>query len=366
MTRYPKAISYWLIIGLVMVFFQVVIGGVTRLTGSGLSITRWEIVTGTLPPLNADQWEAAFDLYKETPQYEKINEGMDMASFKFIYFWEYFHRLWARLMGFVFLVPLLIFWRKGWIDRYLGQRLAVIFILAALAASFGWIMVASGLIERPWVNAYKLTLHLGIALSLVAYLFWTLLRVSYPRPVAGTNILPYSGVAWFGGILVFQLLLGGVMSGMKAALFYPTWPDMNGLIFPEVLRDLSNYRWAQMVDYDQGGFAVAIIQFLHRTTAYVLVFLGIAISGILLRKSLSRPLYLGTAIWLALLFVQVGLGIATVLNSQGTIPVDLGVYHQAGALLLMMATLFIGYHGKGDVSDASFTQEYRKQIPAEA
>jgi cytochrome c oxidase assembly protein subunit 15 len=365
MTRYPKAVSYWLIIGLIMVFFQVVIGGVTRLTGSGLSITRWEIVTGTLPPLNADQWDEAFELYKETPQYEKINEGMDMSSFQFIYFWEYFHRLWARLMGFVFLIPLFIFWRKGWIDRYLGKRLAVIFFLAALAASFGWIMVASGLIERPWVNAYKLTLHLGIALSLVAYLFWTILRVTYPRPLAGTNHLPFRGVAWFGGILIIQLLLGGVMSGMKAALFYPTWPDMNGMIIPEVLRDAGAYRWSQLVNYDEGGFAVALIQFLHRSTAYILVLLGIALSGILLRKSLSRPLYLGTIVWLVLLFVQVGLGIATVLNSQATIPVDLGVYHQAGALLLMMATLFIGYHGKGEPIEAPFTLENTKQVPAE-
>ena len=156
-----------------MVFIQIVVGGITRLTGSGLSITKWEIITGTLPPMNDAQWEEAFDLYKVTPQYEKINEGMSMKQFKFIYFWEYIHRLWGRFMGIVFIIPFLIFWRKGWIDKKLMSRLAWVIPMAALVASFGWIMVASGLNDRPWVNTYKLTLHLSLALILYAYLLWT-------------------------------------------------------------------------------------------------------------------------------------------------------------------------------------------------
>ena len=160
--KYRKAVKVWLIIGLVMIFFQVVIGGVTRLTGSGLSITKWEIVTGTLPPLSDSQWLEEFELYKATPQYQKINEGMSLSDFKFIYFWEYFHRLWARSMGFVFLFPFLFFWWKGWIDKPLMQRLGITVLLAAIVASFGWIMVASGLIDRPWVIAYKLTSRLSI------------------------------------------------------------------------------------------------------------------------------------------------------------------------------------------------------------
>ena len=160
-------VKVWLLVGIIMIFFQVVIGGVTRLTGSGLSITKWEIILGTFPPVNAQQWMEAFDLYKATPQYQQINEGMNLKEFKFIYFWEYFHRLWARLMGFVFLIPFLLFYFRGFFDKWLTKRLVIVFLLAALVASFGWIMVASGLIHRPWVNAYKLTMHLSLALVFI-------------------------------------------------------------------------------------------------------------------------------------------------------------------------------------------------------
>ena len=161
-------VKIWLVIGLVMIFFQIIIGGITRLTGSGLSITKWEIETGAIPPLNHDQWQDEFELYKRTPQYQKINQGMDLSRFKWIYFWEYLHRLWARSMGFVFLIPLVIFWLKGYLGvKGLKKDLLIVFLLAALVGMFGWIMVGSGLVERPWVNAYKLSIHLGLALITV-------------------------------------------------------------------------------------------------------------------------------------------------------------------------------------------------------
>jgi heme a synthase len=171
-----KWITTWLFIGVVMVFFQILLGGITRLTGSGLSITRWEIVTGTVPPLNATEWQEAFDLYKETPQYQQINAGMSLSQFKFIFFWEYLHRLWARTMGFVFLFPFIFFlWRRS-LSKEILRRLLVVVILAAVAALFGWIMVASGLINRPWVNAYKLTVHLCLGISLFIFLGYTWLK----------------------------------------------------------------------------------------------------------------------------------------------------------------------------------------------
>ena len=174
--KYNRIVKAWLIIGIIMLFFQIIIGGVTRITGSGLSITKWEIVTGTFPPLTESKWQEEFDAYKKTPQYQKINKGMmlgsvfDSSSFKFIYFWEYFHRLWARLMGFVFVIPLLFFYVKKWVDKKLLVKLSYVFLGATLAAFFGWIMVASGLKERPWVNAYNLSLHLGIALLTLGFL----------------------------------------------------------------------------------------------------------------------------------------------------------------------------------------------------
>ena len=184
---YNKYIKAWLIAGLVLLFFQIVIGGITRITGSGLSITKWEIVTGTLPPLNDSAWQQEFDLYKETPQYNMINQGMNLDKFKFIYFWEYFHRLWARIMGIIFIIPLIFFIFKKWIDKDLLRRMGYVFFSAMLAAIFGWIMVASGLVERPWVNAYKLSLHLGIALMTLGFLLWTTFHVFYDGKIKNEN-----------------------------------------------------------------------------------------------------------------------------------------------------------------------------------
>lgn len=340
-TRYPKAVKVWLIIGLVMIFFQVVIGGVTRLTGSGLSITKWEIVTGTFPPMSAKQWEKEFDLYMATPQYQKINEGMSMGEFKFIYFWEYFHRLWARSMGFVFMIPLFIFWRKKWIDRPLYKQLGIVFLLAALVASFGWIMVASGLINRPWVNAYKLTMHLSLAFILYSYLLWTTFRVTLPHLKVINNSMLKKGILLILGILSLQIIFGGVVSGMKAGLFYPTWPDMNGEWIPSILLDGSEWTVDNFVQYDQGGFMAAFIQLVHRSTAYLLTIIVLAYFFRVRKLNISKEFQLGLYLLVSMLIIQVLLGIFTVINSLGSIPVGLGVMHQGGALVLLSITLFL-------------------------
>lgn len=344
---YPRAIRIWLAIGVFMVFMQVVIGGITRLTGSGLSITKWEIVTGTLPPMNAAQWEEAFDLYKATPQYQKINEGMSMGEFKFIYFWEYFHRLWARLMGFVFAIPFLIFWRKGWLDKMLRRRLLVVVGMAAVVASFGWIMVASGLVERPWVNAYKLTMHLSLALILFGYLLWTTFKVFQPYTQLFHSNFLKKGALLLLVVLAIQLVLGGIMSGMKAALFYPTWPDMAGEAIPALLFDPGQWTAQNFVEYDRTPFMSALIQTMHRGTAYLLIIIGLyyVVRGFSLSTS---PLFRrGLLLFAGLLVLQVVLGILTVINSVGQVPVDLGVYHQAGALLLLGSLLYVNYQLSG-------------------
>ena len=341
---YSNWIKAWLITGLIMVFFQVVIGGITRLTGSGLSITKWEIVLGTFPPLNSGQWEEAFDLYKATPQYEKINAGMSMQDFKFIYFWEYIHRLWARLMGFVFLIPFITFWLRGMFDKMLKIRLVVVFLLAALVASFGWIMVASGLINRPWVNAYKLTMHLSLALVLYAYLYWTTLKVLIPN----TSKLGISWIRNFGlSILVLlatQIVLGGIMSGMKAGLNFPTWPAIDGGIIPKVLLDSNMWTLENFENYDNGtAFMPALIQFLHRNLAYLLTLL-ISIFVIIILKLKTNPLLrISSFILILLLATQVLLGILTLLNCIGRVPLLFGVLHQAFALLLLSAMLLQYY-----------------------
>ncbi|MEL7121241.1 MAG: COX15/CtaA family protein [Bacteroidota bacterium] len=340
---YPNAIKVWLVVGLFMIFVQVVVGGITRLTGSGLSITKWEIVTGTLPPLNAAQWEEEFELYKATPQYEKINEGITLPYFKFIYFWEYIHRLWARLMGFVFIIPFAIFYFKGWFDRKLLRQLGVVIMMAATVASFGWIMVASGLINRPWVNAYKLTMHLSLAFMLYSYLLWTTLRVIQPYPQVINNKSVKKWVLFLTVTAAIQIVIGGIMSGMKAALFYPTWPDMNGEIIPAILFNLSEWNASNFINYDTGSFMAAFVQTTHRLIAYLLFFSGLAFFFTFARVTLNNHFKKGMMVFLSLLGIQVFLGIMTLLYSVGTIPVGLGVMHQAGALLLFSSLIYWCY-----------------------
>lgn len=346
--NYPRIVKAWLIIGVVMIIGQVVIGGITRLTGSGLSITKWEIVTGTLPPMNAAQWEAEFDLYKATPQYAKINEGMSLSEFKFIYFWEYFHRLWARLMGFVFAIPFFFFWYKGWLDRPLMRRLGITVLLAAIVASFGWIMVASGLIDRPWVNAYKLTMHLSLACILYSYLLWTTYKVLQPNPLR----FPHSVLkTWAKAITVVtavQIVLGGVMSGAKAGLYFPSWPDMNGKMIPEVLLKTEMWTVENLVNYDATLFLPALVQFVHRGTAYLLVIMVLYFAIQLLRKTQNSLIKRGVFLLVSMLIIQISLGIITVVNSIGTVPVSWGVLHQAGALFLLSVVLFLDYQLLGD------------------
>jgi len=341
---YPRAVKIWLMIGVFMVFMQVVIGGVTRLTGSGLSITEWDIVFGAVPPLNAAEWTVEFEKYKATPQYQKINEGMSMADFKFIYFWEFFHRLWARSMGFVFLLPFLFFYFKGWIDRPLLRRLGVVVLLAALAASFGWIMVASGLVNRPWVNAYKLTLHLSIALAVYSTLFWALLTTFTHYPQVFHSLLLKKWGLWIAILLGVQIVLGGIMSGMKAGLFYPTWPQMNGEWIPAVVLQASEWNSLNFIHYDRGPFMAALIQILHRSLAYVLTIIVLWYFYKAVTNAPKGPFRSALPLLPVMIFIQVLLGIFTLLYCKGTVPVGLGVFHQAGALVLLTIVLFLNYH----------------------
>ncbi|GLR18905.1 COX15/CtaA family protein [Portibacter lacus] len=334
-----KWVKVWLYIGLIMLLGQIVIGGITRLTESGLSITKWEVVSGTLPPMNELAWEQEFDLYKQTPQYEKINEGMSLKEFKFIYFWEYFHRLWARTMGFVFLIPFLFFVSRKMLPKPLIRRLGLVVFLAALAASFGWIMVASGLIERPWVNAYKLTVHLAIGISVFIALYWAILHVEIPK-MRIIDKKTKSTARVLITLLIIQILLGGLMSGMKAGLFYPTWPDMNGEIIPQVLFNTSHWNVESIINYDTNPFMSALVQVLHRTMAYVSYAYGLFFGIKLLRRNLGAYSSVPTTIFLLLLHTQVALGIITLLMSKGSIPVLYGVLHQGFGILLLASSVY--------------------------
>lgn len=337
-----RQIGWWLLTGVVMIYFQIILGGITRLTGSGLSITQWEIITGTIPPLNSDDWNQEFEYYKETPQYHKLNHGMTLSEFKFIYFWEYIHRLWARTMGFVFAIPFAIFlYRKNFSSSFI-KKLLILVSLAALVAAFGWIMVKSGLVNRPWVDAYKLTLHLSLALVTYCYCLWLFLSVFFKKEnhfVFNDSLKKFSLTLLI--ILCCQLVLGGLMSGMKAGLLYPTFPDMQGKFIPDVLLTGSNWTFDSFLDYDTNTFAPALVQFVHRLMAYVLIIL-VAVFFFKARKNpLSTFLKVAVHLLPLLTLLQVFLGILTVLNFKGEVPVLLGVLHQAVAILLLTEMLII-------------------------
>lgn len=337
-----RSVRIWLAIGVFMVVIQVVIGGITRLTGSGLSITKWEIVTGALPPLNEAKWLEEFDLYKETPQYQKINDGMALREFKFIYFWEYFHRLWARTMGFVFIIPFFVFLWRGWLPKPFIRKLLTVVGMAAVVASFGWIMVASGLINRPWVNAYKLTLHLSLALVLFSYLLWITYESFQPEKEVINNLTLKKLAKWITAVICIQIVLGGLMSGMKAGLVAPTWPDMNGELISSVVFHKDMWNVENFVNYDSTVFMPMLVQVFHRTVAYILAGL-IIFFFIKVRRETAQPLLTGSKMMLGMLITQFILGILTIINCIGSIPVSLGVLHQGGAIILLGIALFVNY-----------------------
>lgn len=334
-------VQIWLITGLFMILIQVFIGGVTRLTGSGLSITKWEIITGSIPPLHEKDWLSEFELYKATPQYHKINKGMTLDEFKFIYFWEYFHRLWARIMGFVFLIPLIYFVSKGMISKILGLRLVKVFVLAALVASLGWIMVASGLIDRPWVSAYKLSFHLCLALVLFLYLLGVIVKeldIKYGSEFVSVHIRNYRILF----ILLFvQIFFGGMMSGMKAALVYPTWPLIGYSWIPDTVLNPDNWTAYNFSHYDKSIFLPALVHLIHRSLAYIIFFLTL----FYFYKSYSQTkwLYLKyvMGVNLTLTFCQVLFGILILMNSHGIIPLWYGVFHQIFGFILIGSCFFI-------------------------
>lgn len=343
-----KIVGTWLFIGCCMVFFQVLVGGVTRLTESGLSITQWKPLKGIVPPLNEQEWNADFELYKQKVQYKTINEGMTLGEFKWIFFWEYFHRFWARFMGFVFIIPFAFFVLKGWLDKKFFRKIGVLFLWGGLIGVYGWIMVKSGL-TGMFVPPVHLSIHLVLALSLFAYLVYMTLSVyrgdSWQLTGYDSRLIQLRRLSAAILIVLFlQIFMGGVVSGMKAGLAYPTWPDMNGQIIPSALYQLqpSTIGFTQYNAQDFWGRT--FIQFAHRVTAYTLVLLVVFFFFKSRNITADKFFKLGLNLFPVIVLLQAVIGIITVLKCVGKIPVFYGVLHQAGAMLLIAATVFVIFH----------------------
>jgi len=334
----PGPVAVWLLIGVGMMIIQVLLGGITRLTGSGLSITEWKPIMGVLPPLNNHQWNEAFDKYKQIAQYKYLNSSFTLNDFKSIFFWEWFHRLWARLLGVVFIIPFLFFLIKKRFKQEMIKPLVILFLLGALQGLVGWIMVMSGLedSDRLYVSHYRLAIHFILALGLICYALWFALDLLIPEEklTRYNSLNRFTG--WIIAIVIVQLIYGAFMAGLKAAAYAPTWPDINGSYFPRGGNPSSGI--LQFFDNP------IMVHFIHRNLAYIIVILIIAWyfkSGKIHTASLIRKTN-----WLLPLIalLQAVLGIVTVLNApKPSALLWLGVTHQFVAMILLLALLFEFY-----------------------
>src|ERR1700749_2332902 len=298
-----RAVRWWLIAVAALIAIMVLVGGATRLTESGLSITEWKPVTGALPPLNQEQWSQAFEGYKAIPQYRELNAGMTLEQFKSIFWWEWSHRLLGRVIGMVYLLPFLWFLRRGGLTSELKRRLWGIFALGGLQGVVGWWMVASGLSERGEVSQYRLATHLGLAVFIYGAIVWTLRRLAGRPPAVATLRLKATSVILL--VLTFvQLYLGALVAGLRAGKIYNTWPEIDGGLIPSAARLFFEQPWWRNL-FDNA----LTVQFEHRMTAYVLFVLAIlhALDAIGARAGAA---VVRGALWLvALIALQAALGV---------------------------------------------------------
>lgn len=329
-----RAVAWWLLTGAGMIMIQVLIGGITRLTESGLSITEWKPITGILPPIGDLAWQSEFDKYRQTDQFRYLHSDFSLSDFKFIFFWEWFHRFWARLLGIVFIVGFTWFLWKKRFKKEMIIPLVILFLLGALQGAIGWIMVKSGLVpEKYFVGHVELATHFIAALILLVYTLWFALGMLVPDEQIVRCVSLKKFTVFLLLLLFVQLIYGGFMAGLKAATVAPTWPTINGEWFPEALFNTSGAE-----NYINNPF---MVQFIHRGIAYLFVVLIVA-WFVKARKCIVSPWFSKTKVLpLLLVLVQVLLGILTVLFSpSANALVWLGVLHQFTAMLLLVSLVW--------------------------
>ena len=337
MDKKDKPVIIWLLTGCFLVFLMVVIGGITRLTHSGLSIVEWDLLMGTLPPLNAADWQELFQKYQQSPQYQLVNLHFNLEEFKSIFWWEYIHRLFGRMIGLVFFFPFLYFLVKKRFSKSLIKKLLIIFILGGFQGFLGWYMVKSGLVKDPQVSHYRLAAHLITAFISFGFTFWVALGLIYPR----NSIVPVFNKESFGTIkkltwvlfvaIVIQIIYGALVAGLKAGMVYNTFPKMGEHWIAEGVTAMQPF-WKNLLE------SVAGVQFLHRYLAYIVVIIVIVL-WLKVRKSKlnnaqkSAVNFLGGTV-----IIQFLLGVFTLLYS---VPIALGVIHQVGAFFLFAAAIYL-------------------------
>lgn len=324
--EHARIVGVWLLVICAMVFAMVVLGGFTRLTESGLSMTGWRPVTGWLPPLSIEQWQAQFDAYRNSPEYLKINRGMSLDEYKQIFWLEYLHRLWGRMIGIVFAVPFAFFLIKGWLTRPLISRLSVLFVLGGLQGIIGWWMVKSGLVDRPDVSQYRLATHLLMAFLIIAMALWLALDLLSEK-VSAVSAFTKNFASLIVCVIFVTVFSGALVAGLNAGMIYNTFPLMQGEFFPP--EGFAMSPWYKNFFED-----LATVQFQHRVLAILsaLLVLGFWYAG----RTLQPDLRLRANVMLGIVGIQVVMGISTLLL---VVPISLAAAHQAGAVLLLMAAI---------------------------
>ena len=328
-----KSVIYWLLSGCVLLFIMVTVGGITRLTNSGLSMTDWHLVTDTFPPLTDEKWQAAFEEYKKFPEYQKINIHNDfqLSDYKFIYFWEWFHRFIGRIIGLVFIVPFVYFLFKKKLNSETIKKCVVLLGMGALQGFLGWFMVKSGLIDNPDVSHFRLSLHLTFAFITFAYTLWVALDIIYPSK--NEVILPLRKLARIALVfLIIQIIYGGFVAGLNAGLIHNHWPLMSDgqLLHESVI--LEKDSWLLRLTEGKSG-----VQFVHRTMAYVVVGLILFLYFKSKKFTLSNQQQNGLNLLVIIVFLQFLLGVFTLLFS---VPLWLGLTHQIMAFILLATMTF--------------------------
>lgn len=337
-----RAIALWLSAICGLLFVMIVIGGLTRLTDSGLSIVEWRPVTGTIPPLSEAQWLAELEKYRSTHEYQMQNRGMSLAEFKIIYWWEWGHRFFGRLIGVAFAIPFLVFWLTRRIEPALMPRLVLMFVLGGLQGAIGWWMVVSGISARLDVSQYRLAVHLGMAFAIFGFILWTALalfrtapdsRIAAPvRPdPALARLYPWSLA--FAGLIFAQISLGAFVAGTDSGLTYNTWPLMDGKLIPD---GLFNHEPAWLAFFE----LPTMIQFQHRMVAYAIAAAAAVLWWAVMRATANRRVRLMAHAMLAAVALQVGLGIWTLL---AVVPTGLAAAHQAMAVVLLGVALALAF-----------------------
>ncbi len=326
-----KKVIYWLLTGCLLIFIMVVVGGITRLTHSGLSISNYKLISGTIPPMNETEWQQAFDLYKQYPEYQKLNNQFTLQDFKDIYFWEWLHRVIGRFIGLVFFIPFLYFLIKKQLSKATIKKSIVLLCLGAFQGFLGWYMVKSGLVDNPDVSHYRLAAHLTTAFITFAYTFWVALDLIFPHKKQidkGFRNLIQLSLA----VLLLQIIYGAFVAGLDAGFIHNHWPMMSeGKFMHQTVYIEQNPLYKNFIEGKSG------VQFVHRILAYIVVLCIILIWKKSKKRNLTVYQSKGIKVLLIVVCIQFLLGVFTILLQ---VPVWLGVAHQIGAFFLLSAMTF--------------------------